>query len=223
MLNKIKSIILIFVPDKLYFSYLKIRMTNKYLSKNLIVGKNIRIENVKFGNHIYLGDNTKLSNVSISDHSYINSNTNIKNSKIGKYCSIASNVNINLGNHPSEYISSHPAFYSTNKPYKTFADKDYYEEFLPTQIGNDVWIGFNAIILGNINIGDGSIIAAGAVVTKDVEPYSIVGGVPAKHIKYRFNENTRNELKRKKWWDKSEKWIHKNFKLFHNKSNIEKI
>ena len=68
----------------------------------------------------------------------------------------SSNVNINLGEHPSNFISTHPAFYSNNKPYKTFADKEYHKEFSEVEIGNDVWIGFNVTILGNVKIGDGN-------------------------------------------------------------------
>src|SRR5690606_6383856 len=80
-------------------------------------------------------------------------------------------------------------------------DKDLFKEYEQTIIGNDVWIGANAIIKSGISIGDGAIIASGAVVTKNVEPFSVVGGVPAKHLKYRFNPDQISFLKDFKWWN----------------------
>ena len=77
-------------------------------------------------------------------------------------------------------------------------------------IGNDVWIGEKAIILDGVTIGNGAVIAAGAVVTKDVQPYSIVGGVPAKHIKFRFDEETRCIIEQSCWWDNTEEWFIRN-------------
>lgn len=82
-----------------------------------------------------------------------------------------------------------------------------YAHTTPAEIGNDVWIGQNAVIMDGVKIGDGAIVAAGAVVTKDVAPYAIVGGVPAKLIKYRFDEATIKDLLRLKWWELSDKEI----------------
>src|SRR5690606_29947135 len=84
------------------------------------------------------------------------------------------------------------------------------------KIGNDVWIGEDAIIMGGVKIGDGAIIAARAVVTKDVPPYSIYGGVPAKLIKYRFDNYIIKKLLAIKWWDLEESWIRENYYLFHD-------
>ena len=119
---------------------------------------------------------------------------------IGKFCSIAANVMIGPGEHPLDYLSSSPCFYTgmfgwKNRKcnFKIVAD--------PCKIGNDVWIGYGAFIKAGVTIGDGAIIAAGAVVVKDVPPYAIVGGTPAKIIKYRFDEETIKALLELKWWD----------------------
>ena len=83
-------------------------------------------------------------------------------------------------------------------------------------IGNDVWVGANVIILPGVTIVDGAVLAAGAVVTKDVEPYAIVGGVPAKLIKYRFSREKREKLLRIKWWNLDEEKIEENIELFYD-------
>lgn len=114
--------------------------------------------------------------------------------KIGKYVSIAQNVVIGLGNHPINFISTNPCFYSNDQDLSKELNK-------PCYIGNDVWIGRNVMIKNGIKIGNGAIIGAGAVVTKDVPDYAIVAGVPAKIIKYRFDENTIKLLLESKWWD----------------------
>lgn len=103
----------------------------------------------------------------------------------------------------------------------TYSDDEKYTEFKrQIEIGNDVWIGDSVLILDGVKIGDGAVLAAGAVVTADVPPYAIVGGVPAKVIRYRFNEDEIEHLIKLKWWDKSEQWIKENAHLF---SNVKKF
>ncbi|HFI0678896.1 TPA: CatB-related O-acetyltransferase [Streptococcus suis] len=120
------------------------------------------------------------------------------NVKIGAYCSIAPGVQRLVGNHPYSNISTYPLFYS--KDFGALESSRYAEQMLV--IGHDVWIGVNAIITGNVhNIGNGAIIGAGAVVTHDVEPYSIVAGVPARKIGTRFSEPIQAKLNQSKWWE----------------------
>lgn len=139
------------------------------------------------------------SGVEILEHSYVNKGSNIMSGKIGKYCSVGYNVDIGMFEHPVTMVS-------TSKEIYQFTD-DWKEIYSPPIIGNDVWIGSKATILQGVTVGNGAIIAAGAVVTKDVPPYAIVGGVPAKVIKYRFDEDVRNRLEELKWWDKDDEWI----------------
>jgi acetyltransferase-like isoleucine patch superfamily enzyme len=207
-------------PAKLLAIIRHFRQTTVHKDKDLKLGLYTNLHNVRFGNKVYIGQNCSLSNCVIDSHSYCNNNTNISNAKIGKYSSIGSNVQIGVGAHPTNLVTTHPAFYSNNKTFETYADKMYYNEFEHIEIGNDVWIGSNSTIMNNVKIGNGAIIAYGAVVTKDVLPYSIVGGIPAKHIKFRFDQNVIMELIRINWWNWDENFLKENFTLFQNPETL---
>lgn len=149
----------------------------------------------------------------IGEHTYIQHNTVLSPFvHIGKYCSIADYAVIGAGDHPITTLSTSPFQYMYKNikglgnivvPKSNLIKREVKE----TTIGNDVWIGYRAFIKAGVNIGDGAVIGAGAVVTKDVEPYSIVGGVPARLIRYRFDEDIRKELLELKWWDLPENFI----------------
>jgi acetyltransferase-like isoleucine patch superfamily enzyme len=177
----------------------------------------VKVFNTKFGKFVYI-ESSQVLNTSIGNYSYIAKNGYVNNCKIGKYCCIAPNVKIGLGEHPVEdFVSIHPVFYTnTSHLGYTFEKKKYFKEYYETTIANDVWIGANVIIKGGVKIGNGAIIASGAIVTKDVAEYSIVGGVPAKFIKLRFEQNEILFLKDYKWWDKDVDFLNKNFLLFHD-------
>ena len=163
--------------------------------------------------------------------SYIASHCEL-NAKIGRFCSIAPYVRCNVGIHPTTYpyVSTAPCFYSLNKNKSqngmTFATSQMFKEFAYTEngfgveIGNDVWICENVFINGGIKISDGAVVLAGAVVTKDIPPYAIVGGVPAKILKYRYDEDTINFLLKIKWWNNSIEWFKTNWELL---CDIEKL
>lgn len=153
----------------------------------------------------------------IGSHSYVQRNTAVFNAEIGRFCSVASGVSIGLGVHYMEGVSTHPSFYLKNTPLvKIFSESDEIVTSKQIRIGHDVWIGQNAIILDGVNVGSGAIIAAGAVVNKDVAPYSIVGGIPARLIRYRFPLETCEALLRSEWWNKPEEWLQKHYKQFMN-------
>lgn len=136
-----------------------------------------------------------------------------KNVKIGKYCSFAKDIYYFNANHPIEKFTTHPIIY--NKIFKMVNSEKIYRNNL--NIGNDVWVGQNSIILSNVrNIGNGAIIAAGSVVTKNIPPYAVVAGVPAKIIKYRFDEKTIQKLEEIKWWDWDEDKIKLAIKNFND-------
>lgn len=174
-----------------------------------------------FQKNIYIDRFCNLHSVKISEYSYVGYSTSINYCKIGKYCSIGADVKIGLSKHPLTHVSTSPIFYS-DKNYLgvKLVDGTQFKEVDEVIIGNDVWIGSNAIVMGGIIIGDGAVIGAGSVVTKNVEPYSIVGGVPAKIIKYRFTGEEIKSLLNIKWWDWGLDEIKKNIDKF---KNIERI
>lgn len=163
----------------------------------------------------------------IGRYTYVGPNSDVHDAKIGSFTSIGGNVKIITATHPvSEYVSTSPAFFSTRgQTVKTFVDDDLFSEMLEIEgwsaiIGNDVWIGENVLIKGGVKIGDGAVLAMGAVVTKDVPPYAIVGGIPAKIIKYRFSESQIKELQKIQWWNKSDEWLKKHITTFQNIDNF---
>lgn len=127
------------------------------------------------------------------------------NTSIGAFCSIGQNVRLGHGEHPLNFLSTSPYLYSGVLGYK-MENTPHHNEFRakaiqPISIGNDVWIGDNVIVKNGVTVGDGVVIGAGAIVTKDVPPYAIVAGVPAKIIRYRFSEDILRRLLATKWWE----------------------
>ena len=132
----------------------------------------------------------------------------LHNVTIGRYCCLAAGIWIAPQDHPLKWLTSSSIVYGTslfNWFKRNGHDKRvtprFHDHTKPVEIGNDVWIGHGVFVKGGVKIGDGAVVAAQAVVTKDVPPYAVVGGVPAKVIKYRFDEETIKELLELKWWD----------------------
>lgn len=197
------------------------RITNSRVMDRCIVGTLSRID------HSFLNESVRIDRFchvfesDIMAHSFTGMNTTILCSKIGAFCSISWNVSIGGPNHDYTRMTQHSFLYNDydkirpankNVPYDRFADK--------VEIGNDVWIAANAVILRGVKIGDGAVVGAGAVVTKDIPPYAIVGGVPAKIIKYRFSPKIIALMLKLKWWNWSTKKIGKNFDKISSKPNV---
>lgn len=180
-----------------------------------------------------LNVNAQVSKSHIGLGTYISGNSKLRNVKIGRFCSIGQNVETGFGIHPTHYLSTHPAFYSTRKQAGfSFVHEQLFEEhkFVDMNkkyyvaIGNDVWIGNDVKIMDGIVIGDGAIIALGSIVTKDVEPYSIVGGIPAKLFRMRFSDDTIKKLLEIQWWNSDLNEIRKNVNWFvSNKEHSNEI
>lgn len=133
--------------------------------------------------------------------SYFNSGTIYSFQSIGRYCSFASGVIIGGEEHPIDWLSTHPFQYNPNFKGINVACKEFKTSKEPPTIGHDVWIGSKVIIKRGVKIGNGAIIGAGSIVTKDVPPYAIAIGIPAKIIKFRFREEIIAKLLKLKWWD----------------------
>lgn len=165
--------------------------------------------------------------------SYISTNTHL-NADIGRFSSIGPNVRVINATHPIKepFVTACPLFFSLdrskNPRHETFAKKQMFDEFryydkekeIDIKIGNDCWIGEGVTFIGGTEIGDGAVVLAGAYVVKDVPEYAIVGGIPAKIIGYRYDEETINYLHNVKWWEKDEKWFQENWELM---CDIEKF
>jgi acetyltransferase-like isoleucine patch superfamily enzyme len=156
------------------------------LKQGTVVEKNVEISShlCEIGKHVYIANSTFIGFCS----------------KIGNFTSISFGVKIGLREHPLDFVSTSPVFYAKRRGW---IKEDIFDEKLKgmVEIGHDVLVSANAVILSGVKIGNGAVIAAGAVVNSDVEPYSVVGGVPARHIKYRFNEEIRKQLAATSWWD----------------------
>lgn len=144
---------------------------------------------------------TQFINSTMERHSFCGYDCEIINTDIGSFCSIANCVVIGGGQHPIEWVGTSPVFYegrdSVSRKFSSFS-RPHHKRVI---IGSDVWIGYRAIIMQGVTIGHGAVIGAGAVVTKDVTPYSIVAGVPARHIRYRFEGDLKEKLLASCWWD----------------------
>ncbi len=177
-----------------------------FKNENVKINKLAYVTNTNFSGNNYVDRFCRIRNSSFGSYSYIGYNSDINNVQIGNYCSISSDVKIGLNSHPIHLFSTSPIFYSDTNPFGKKINKISYDDSPKiTVIKNDVWIGTNVIIMEGISIGNGSIIAAGSVVTKDIGEYEIVGGIPAKIIKKRFDKETIKKLSDSKWWEKDAK------------------
>ena len=157
---------------------------------------------------VALGDDTMVLRATVGRYSYLGPRCIVADTDIGQFCSIAADVAIGSGGHPLERnVAIHPMFYLNRPPHWDLVSEDRYQEFRKTSIGNDVWIGTKAVIRDGIKVGHGAVIGAGAIVTKDLEPYGIYAGSPARLIRYRFDEATRKRLLALSWWDRDMTWI----------------
>jgi virginiamycin A acetyltransferase len=194
--------------------------TPEYRKDVLISGYSRGIQNVSFEGKNAVPDRCNFSgNIKIGYATTLGYNNLLGgNISIGKYCQIGADVAIHTTNHPISYMSTYINTNLFNGELKKLKQTN------TVIIGNDVWVGHNVIIVGNVTVGNGAILAAGAIITKDVLPYTIVAGVPAKAIKKRFCDAVIKEIEDLKWWDLSEEDLEKVkpmfFKDFQNKESI---
>jgi phosphonate metabolism protein (transferase hexapeptide repeat family) len=182
-------------------------MPIKTLSTTPLIHPTAEVRNSKLGAYTEVGARTRLLEVVLGDYSYIVNDGEVAYTTFGKFCSIAAMARINPGNHPMARATQSHITYRASAYFPGERDE---EEFFAWRrasaviIGHDVWIGHGAIILPGRSVGTGAVIAAGAVVTKNVEPYAIVAGNPARVIRQRFPAAVARRLEHLAWWD----WDH---------------
>ena len=147
----------------------------------------------------------KVFDSEVDAYTYVCPGTQISGASIGKFWSIGPGCRIGLPTHHLEYISTSPVFTDRSNPLGiSWTDRSDETSLNRTLLGNDIWIGAGVTILGGVTVGDGAVIGAGAVVTKNVPPYAVVAGVPAKIIRYRFDDETIRGLMQRKWWEQTD-------------------
>lgn len=208
------------MPLALYCRWLwsKLSLEHRYRGSHLQIGYMSRILNCSFGQYNTIANDVYMANVTLGDFTYVADHTHLQNVQIGRFCSIGPEARCGLGRHPSHtFVSTHPIFYSQLRQAQvTFVDRPYFAEFANVAIGNDVWLGARCLVVDGVRIGDGAMIAAGAVVVSDVEPYAIVGGVPARVLKYRFAPDQIARLLRLCWWNWDQNWLQDHYRAFHD-------
>lgn len=198
--------------------YYMTNIINSKLEKNTVVGDFTKIEDAELHEFARVDRNNYIYKSILGRHSYTGRNTKIIKADVGNFSSISWDVTIGGANHDYSKITTHSFLYNNIDNLRPENVPPVYNRFEQNcTIGNDVWIGAGAIVLRGIKIDNGAVVAAGAVVTKDVPPYAIVAGVPAKIVSFRFNREKIEKLQKVEWWNWSDEKIKKNFNFFMEK------
>lgn len=215
----------------LCFPFVRMHLERK--TKSILKQKSYLRDHSVLAGRNYVGKGAVLNHTVLGFGSQINDRGYFTNTRIGKYTSIGTDVKTAIGTHPlNEHAALHTAFYDASAPLgftyvkeTTFEPDDFTdkEAGIQIEIGNDVWIGNGVQILSGVTIGDGAVVGCGAVVTKDLKPYGIYAGVPAKLIRKRYDDVTIEALLNMKWWEKGEDWIRTNIAKFSDVKELTGI
>ncbi len=178
------------------------RVLESSLGYNTRLNENCSVTRSAIDDYVVLGANSAISECHVGSFSYLGSGARLFRTRLGKFCSVAADFLSSPGMHPARFVSTSPVFWwPVSLAGVTFCAKESFSANGSVDIGNDVWIGARVVVRDGVRVGDGAIIGAGAVVVDNVAPYAIVGGVPAKLIRFRFEERTIQRLLITKWWE----------------------
>jgi len=203
--------------------YNGVRIVNSIVENNCIIGDFSRLTKSKLNGFNRIDRNTLIYFSELNQASYVGSNSVIMHADIDKFCSISWGVTIGPANHDYNKLTTHDFLYNNFYGLNPTLEPAYNRFSERTKIGNDVWIGTGVTIANGIKIGDGAVIGANTMVTKDVEPYSIIIGNPGRVLKKRFSQEQINQLLELKWWDLPFNIIKENFDLFGQEDISESI
>ncbi len=214
---------------------------NSEIDRTAMIYKDARVKESSMGRCTSIGDHSKMDYSRVADygridrfnhiyyadlgrHSYTGQDTVIMHAKIGNFCSVSWNVTIGPADHRYDRITTHSFLYNNIDNLRPEGQEAAYNRFIPKcVVGNDVWIGTGTVILRGVEIGNGAVVAAGAVVTKDIPPYAIVAGVPARIIGYRFSEVIIQKLQKLQWWKWDDETIRENYMYFTSDVSLEML
>ena len=216
------------IPSRIFGRYERHRLKKQYDLSEIEEHRPASISNSTFGDKCFVSLPVTIWNCAIGRYSRIRSYTRIENADIGAFSIVAQGAFVGMGPHPTrDFVSTHPFFYAPKKHLGYPAERNFGPPHPRSILGSDVWIGAGAHVVAGVKIGHGAIIAAGSVVTKDVPPYAIYAGTPARLVRSRFDEDTINFLLEFCWWDKDIEWLQRNYQLFHSvqtlRSTMEKF
>lgn len=201
--------------------YQNTNILNSKIEEKCSIGDFSKVEQSFLNDHVRIDRNNYIWKSHINRHSYTGKNTSIIASQIGKFVSISWNVTIGGANHDYERLTTHSFLYNSYDELKPEKYEGYNRFEKSCIVENDVWIGTNTVVLRGIKIGNGAVVGAGSIVTKDVPDYAIVAGNPAKIIKYRFAPQVIDKLLGLEWWNWGDEIIRKNYKYFEMEPTIE--
>jgi len=183
---------------------MSITQASPKITRTPIVHGTARVRDCELGDFVEIHEHAQLRDSRVGKYSYLLEYVSLLNTDLGRFCAVAAMTRMGAPNHPFARVSQHRFTYTPEYYWPEHQrDTEFFAERSAdcVRVGNDVWCGHNATILPGVTIGDGAVIAAGAVVTRDVAPYMVVAGVPARTIKRRFDKLAAERLQRLAWWD----------------------